>query len=170
MLEKDEDDGFLIDFDLAIEIDREEASGAPSKTGTKVFMAVGALYGEHHNFMHDLESFFWVLFWLCVHWNGPDQNRSRTEYESWNYKDTKELAEIKKGKVDKQDKFDKEVDENFTEDCRQFIPCVQALREETKLVPGIIMIDGSVCFEMPDDRSGGRLVHAATLCTQYSHR
>jgi hypothetical protein len=49
MLKKDEDDGFLINLDLAIKIDYKEASGAPSKTGTKVFMAIGALYGEHYN-------------------------------------------------------------------------------------------------------------------------
>lgn len=62
MLYKREDNGFLINLNLAVKIDREKASGAPSKTGTKVFMAIGALYGEDHNFMHDLESFFWVLF------------------------------------------------------------------------------------------------------------
>ena len=28
----------------------KEVSGAPSKTGTKVFMAIGALYGEEHSF------------------------------------------------------------------------------------------------------------------------
>lgn len=44
VLNEDEDDGFLIDLDLAVEIGREEASGAPSKTGTKIFMAIGALY------------------------------------------------------------------------------------------------------------------------------
>ena len=53
-----EDDGFLIDLDLAIKLDRENASGAPSKTSTKVFIVIGALYGEDYNFMHDLESFF----------------------------------------------------------------------------------------------------------------
>jgi hypothetical protein len=37
MLNMAEDDGFLIDLDLAIKLDRENASGAPSKTGTKVF-------------------------------------------------------------------------------------------------------------------------------------
>ena len=129
MLEETEDDGFLIDLDLAIEIDRKEASGALSKTGTKVFMAIGALYGEDHSFIHDLESFFWVLFWVCAHWNGPGQGKSRTEYETWNYKDTKELAEIKKGKVDEEDKFTKEVTENFTPYCRPLIPCIQELRK-----------------------------------------
>lgn len=128
MLNEAEDDGFLIDLDLAVKTDREKASGAPSKTGTKVFMAIGALYGEDHSFMHDLESFFWVLFWLCAHWNGPGQKRSKTEYESWNYKHTKELAEIKTGKVLKEDRFDAEVNENFTSYCKPLIPCIQELR------------------------------------------
>jgi hypothetical protein len=79
MLTEAEDDGFLIDLNLAVKVDREKASGAPSKTGTKVFMAIGALYGEDHNFTHDLESFFWVLFWLCARWNGPSQKRKEEQ-------------------------------------------------------------------------------------------
>lgn len=75
MLNIAEDDGFLIDLDLAIKIGRENASGAPSKTSTKVFMAIGALYGEDHNFMHNLELFFWVLFWACVYCTGLDRHR-----------------------------------------------------------------------------------------------
>ena len=71
MLTENEDDGFLTDYDLATRTSNDRASGAPSKTGTKVFMAIGALKGEYHNTMHDLESFFWVLFWICIHWNGP---------------------------------------------------------------------------------------------------
>ncbi|KAF1836908.1 hypothetical protein BDW02DRAFT_596073 [Decorospora gaudefroyi] len=86
-----EDDGFLIDLDLAVKIDRKNASGAPSKTGTKVFMVIGALYGEDHNFMHDRESFFW------------------------------KLAEIKKGKVDEGDKFTEEVEKEFTAQCKPLI-------------------------------------------------
>ncbi|KAF2193607.1 hypothetical protein K469DRAFT_239099 [Zopfia rhizophila CBS 207.26] len=130
MLKMGEDDGFLIDLDLAIRLDRQKASGAPSKTGTKVFMAIGTLYGdEDHSFMHDLESFFWVLFWICVHWNGPGLPRSKTEYDSWNYEPTQKLAEIKTGKVLEEDKFDKEVDRNFTAHCKKLKPCIQQLRK-----------------------------------------
>ncbi|KAH8727311.1 hypothetical protein GQ44DRAFT_770300 [Phaeosphaeriaceae sp. PMI808] len=32
----------------------------------------------------------------------------KTKYDSWNYKGTGELAEIKKGKVDEEDKFTEE--------------------------------------------------------------
>ena len=129
MLSEAEDDGFLIDLDLAVKTDREKASGAPSKTGTKVFMAIGALYGEEHSFMHDLESFFWVLFWLCVHWNGPGQERTKTEYESWNFEPTKKLAREKAGLVGEEDKFDKDINENFTPYCTSLIPCIQKLRK-----------------------------------------
>ncbi|GFN19185.1 protein kinase family protein [Aspergillus tubingensis] len=51
---------FLIDLDLAIREQKDilapESNG--SKTGTRPFMAIGALMGEKHSFMHDLESFF----------------------------------------------------------------------------------------------------------------
>jgi hypothetical protein len=54
---------FLIDLDLAIKKDREKPSGARGKTGTQAFMAIGVLLDDElHSFMHDLESFFWVLF------------------------------------------------------------------------------------------------------------
>jgi hypothetical protein len=49
---------FLIDLDVVIKEDRNKPSGAPNKTGTRAFMAIGALLGEKHSFMHDLESFF----------------------------------------------------------------------------------------------------------------
>lgn len=129
MLNMVEDDGFLIDLDLAIKLDRENASGAPSKTGTKVFMAIGALYGDDHNFMHDLESFFWVLFWTCVHCTGPGGRRRVSKFEAWNFESTENLAKIKKGSVDEEDKFTKEVEENVTTYCAPLIPCVQELRK-----------------------------------------
>lgn len=59
---------FLIDLDLAIKEQREQSSGARGKTGTRAFMAIG-LEDENHSFMHDLEPFFWVLFWICIHYD-----------------------------------------------------------------------------------------------------
>jgi hypothetical protein len=82
MLTMAENDSFLINLDLAVKTDRENASGAPRKTNIKVFIAIGALYGEDYNFMYNLELFFWVLFWIYVHWNGLGLTRPRTEYES----------------------------------------------------------------------------------------
>lgn len=131
MLTEQEDDGFLIDLDLAVRLDNSTASGAPSKTGTKVFMAIGALKGEQHNSMHDLESFFWVLFWICVHWDGPHRKRRIvTEFEDWNKKSIEELAKLKMGLVLEDDGFHKEMNVNFSEYCKPLIPCMQELRKE----------------------------------------
>ncbi|KAH8748461.1 hypothetical protein F5883DRAFT_436470, partial [Diaporthe sp. PMI_573] len=105
---------FLIDLDLAIKEQREEASGARGKTGTRAFMAIGALLGEQHSFMHDLESFFWVLFWICIHYNGPDESRVIPRFEKWNYVDTEELAGMKLGVVAKEAIFMKTITGSFT--------------------------------------------------------
>ena len=130
MLTEQEDDGFLIDLDLAVRMDDDAASGAPSKTGTKVFMAIGALKGEHHNYMHDLESFFWVLFWICIHWNGPSRKRRIIKkFEDWNNKSIEELAMLKIGLV-LEDDFVKKMSDNFSEYCKLLIPCMQELWKE----------------------------------------
>ncbi|KAF2022813.1 hypothetical protein EK21DRAFT_105609 [Setomelanomma holmii] len=92
---------FLIDLDLAIKEQRENSSGACGKTGTRAFMAIGVLLDdEQHSFMHDLESFFWVLFWICIHYDGPSGGRVVPQFEKWNYIDTEELAKLKKGEVE----------------------------------------------------------------------
>ncbi|KAK0615990.1 hypothetical protein B0T17DRAFT_592635 [Bombardia bombarda] len=96
---------FLIDLDLAIRERRDSASGAKGKTGTRAFMAIGALLSEQHSFMHDLESFFWVLFWICVHFEGPGQGRVVPRFDKWNSVDTEELARLKKGEIDHEGDF-----------------------------------------------------------------
>ncbi|KAL4784889.1 hypothetical protein BJX76DRAFT_197301 [Aspergillus varians] len=105
---------FLIDLDLALEEQREQPSGARGKTGTRAFMAIGLLLGEKHSFMHDLESFFWVTFWICVHYDGPNASRIVPRFEKWNYVDMEELAEFKKGVVAHEGDFVSMVNENFT--------------------------------------------------------
>ncbi|KAI9758368.1 MAG: hypothetical protein M1835_000602 [Candelina submexicana] len=135
MLTENEDTGFLIDLDLAIKTSNDQASGAPSKTGTKIFMAIGALLGEPHSFMHDLESFFWVLFWICIHYGGLDKTgnvkrRMLPKYEKWNYADVGELAEWKKGVIDDENDFDEVIEQYFTAYYKPLASCVRALRKE----------------------------------------
>jgi len=103
-----------------------------SLAGTKIFMAIGALISEQHSFMHDLESFFWVLFWICIHYDGLDEKgkvkrRIVPKYEKWNYADTEELAETKAGQISK-GIFDT-VDDYFTEHCKPLIPCLKELHK-----------------------------------------
>lgn len=92
-------------------------------------MAIGLLLGEKHSFMHDLESFFWVLFWICVHYNSPNEKSRMTKFESWNYEDTTKLAKTKKGEVDDEGDFLNTAEENFTPYYKSLIPWVNRLRK-----------------------------------------
>ena len=143
MLNRDGNDGFLIDLDLAIKLENIVASGAPSKTGTRIFMAIGALHGDEHNFMHDLESFFWVLLWMCMHWNGPGKDDTKSKLESWNFLDIEDLVRSKIGFVSKQ-LFLKNPPE-FTSYCFKLRKCVQELH-------GILFPDYQV-WEFPDKKA-----------------
>ena len=134
MMNEDDDNpswrGFIIDLDLAIKEQRDESSGARGKTGTRAFMAIGVLYGERHSFMHDLESFFWVLFWICIHYNGPkERSRVVPRFEKWNFVDMEELAKTKKGEVDDEGDFLKTAEEHFTSFYHPLIPWVNRLRK-----------------------------------------
>jgi hypothetical protein len=58
--------GFLIDLDMAGTIG-SDSSGAMNRAGTREFMAINVLeQSEHHSYRDDLESFFYVLIWICV--------------------------------------------------------------------------------------------------------
>lgn len=121
--------GFLIDLDLAIKEERVGVSGAKGKTGTRAFMAIGALLDEQHSFMHDLESFFWVLFWICIYCDGPGKGKVVTQFDKWNYADTEELAKLKLGTVAKEAIFMKTIRDNFTPCYAPLIPLLNRLRE-----------------------------------------
>ena len=72
-------------------------------------MAIGALLSEQHSFMHDLESFFWVLIWICIHCNGPGKDIGPTESDSRNYESASKLAGSKKSVIDDEDSSMKEI-------------------------------------------------------------
>ncbi|PHH63861.1 hypothetical protein CDD81_5418 [Ophiocordyceps australis] len=119
---------FLIDLDLAIRNQLIGTSGAKGKTGTRAFMAIGALQGHQHSFMHDLESFFWVLFWICVHYNGPEKDTGLSRFESWNYESDDQLAWVKSGLISLD--FLNTAKANFTPFFQPLIPCVDRLRRK----------------------------------------
>ena len=134
LLVNEEDDNpslraFLIDLDLAIKEQREKSSGARGKTGTRAFMAIGVLLDDkNHSFMHDLESFFWVLFWICVHYDGPDKDIGATEFECWNYESDQKLAELKLGLVSRERHFLNRITNAFTPYYQPLVPHVNRLR------------------------------------------
>ncbi|KAI1109557.1 hypothetical protein F5Y14DRAFT_444609 [Nemania sp. NC0429] len=119
---------FLIDLDLAIEVNRVEASGAKGITGTRAFIAIGVLMSEDHTFMDDLESFFWVLFWICIHYKGPGQKAEATKFKKWNYLNTEELARDKKGIISDERDFIRTAKRTFTPYYQLLIPWVNRLR------------------------------------------
>ncbi|KAI4285290.1 MAG: hypothetical protein L6R38_000772 [Xanthoria sp. 2 TBL-2021] len=57
--------GMLIDLDLA-KVLGSGRSGARHQTGTMEFMAIEVLCGIDHTYRHNLESFFYVLLWICA--------------------------------------------------------------------------------------------------------
>ncbi|KAL7917588.1 serine/threonine-protein kinase Sgk2 [Trichoderma austrokoningii] len=120
---------FLIDLDLAIRLQRDGASGARDRTGTRAFMAIGALRGEQHSFMHDLESFFWVLFWICIHHDGPQKSRVVDEFDEWNYTRTEHLVKVKIGIMGDEPEFMDTITNNFTQYCAPLIGLMTKLRE-----------------------------------------
>ncbi|KAG6109306.1 hypothetical protein E4U31_007006 [Claviceps sp. LM219 group G6] len=125
---------FLIDLDVAINTEREQPSGAQSRTGTTAFMAIGLLHGCKHSFVHDLESFFWVLFWICIHYDGPNKVNSPSRFDSWNHTADKLLADMKQGIISGEKAFSRVVDTAFTPYYQPLIPHVNALRK--KVFPG----------------------------------
>ncbi|KAK0722221.1 serine/threonine-protein kinase Sgk2 [Lasiosphaeria miniovina] len=106
---------FLIDLDLS-----------PSEA----FMAIGAFQGESHSFMHDLESFFWVLFWTCIHYNAQGKDIGSTVFESWNYQNDHIPVQSKKGEIADEEDFIKSVAEIFTLHYQPLIPWVNRLRRK----------------------------------------
>ncbi|KAK3353872.1 serine/threonine-protein kinase Sgk2 [Lasiosphaeria hispida] len=134
MINEDDDNpsppSFLIDLDLAVRVQREGASGAQGKTGTRAFMAIGALLGEPHSFMHDLESFFWVLFWMCIHYNAQGKDIGPTGFDNWNYESDDGLAEKKKGMIVDEEDFLKKAEKIFTSHYRPLTQWVNRLRRK----------------------------------------
>ncbi|KAF3762441.1 hypothetical protein M406DRAFT_263277 [Cryphonectria parasitica EP155] len=121
---------FLIDLDLAIREPRGNASGAKGKTGTRAFMAIGALLGEQHSFMHDLESFFWVLFWICIHYGAEGQLVGAVGFDDWNYDHDDRLVASKKGLIDDEEDFLQQAGKNFSSYYQPLIPWVNRLRRK----------------------------------------
>ncbi|KAI0435803.1 hypothetical protein F4803DRAFT_573786 [Xylaria telfairii] len=78
--------------------------------------------------MDDLESFFWVLFWICIHHNGCGQERVVFAFDEWNDAGTEKLANLKKGVISDKRDFVRTTKSNFTSYYRPLIPWANKLR------------------------------------------
>lgn len=65
--------------------------------------------------MHDLKLFFWVLFWICVHYSEPNKKpRVVLRFEEWNEVDMEILADLEKRIVSDEGDFKEKMDVDFT--------------------------------------------------------
>lgn len=77
-----------------------KVSGAPGKTSTKVFIAINVLNSDSYMFMHNLESFFLMIFWICVHYTEISKKSQNVgNFKNWNYMSTNNFATFKIGLV-----------------------------------------------------------------------
>nr|ODN77253.1 hypothetical protein L203_06334 [Cryptococcus depauperatus CBS 7841] len=93
-------------------------------------MAIGAHLGDEHSFMHDLESFFWVLFWICIYQDGPDKAVSAAEYDEWKYKDDDMLADLKFATIGDERMFLDTTRAQFTPFYKPLIPLMNEIRKK----------------------------------------
>jgi hypothetical protein len=146
LITEDESKGFLIDLDHPIRINPNENSGENGRIGTKIFMSIGLLCQRdgqcrQHSFMDDLESMFWLLFWICVHYSGPDGSQVQSTDYDWNFISPMNLGRLKAGTINDQN-FPSNAREEFTDFYRPLAPCVDNLRR-------VVFPDG-VCWERED--------------------
>ncbi|KAI0858935.1 serine/threonine-protein kinase Sgk2 [Xylaria cubensis] len=94
--------GMLIDLDMAVT--DTNRSGAQHRIGTTRFMAIEVLRKCDHTYRHDLESFFYVLIWMCAHqsWRNGFGAKKEVEPESsllrtWEVGTYEEIALSKSG-------------------------------------------------------------------------
>ncbi|RTE71383.1 hypothetical protein BHE90_014212 [Fusarium euwallaceae] len=80
--------------------------------------------------MHDLESFFWVLFWICIHYDAQGKDIGPTGFDDWNYENDDKLVAAKKDEIADEEDFLKKADKNFTSHYRPLIPWVNRLRRK----------------------------------------
>ncbi|KAK2603987.1 hypothetical protein QQS21_003823 [Conoideocrella luteorostrata] len=94
--------GMLIDLDLA-KVKDSSPSGARHQTGTMQFMAVEVLRTVDHTYRHDLESFFYVLLWMCARqsWHngfaGKETPPKESRLRKWEIGSFTDIADAKEG-------------------------------------------------------------------------
>ena len=127
--------GFMIDLDLA-KVIGSEGSGAMHRTGTMEFMAIEVLRrSEPHSYRHDLESFLYVLIWICViyestgdpHYILDHQNKkcSPQVLEGWSRADA---ARVKYAQMYEEFSFQEILDE-FSDGFRELESMIREIRQ-----------------------------------------
>ncbi|KHO00997.1 serine/threonine-protein kinase Sgk2 [Metarhizium album ARSEF 1941] len=94
--------GMLIDLDLA-KVRDSGPSRARHQTGTMQFIAIEVLQNVDHTYRHDLESFFYVLLWMCARYSwinsfgGTNKAPRESMLRKWEAGRFKDIADAKQG-------------------------------------------------------------------------
>jgi serine/threonine protein kinase len=144
LIREDESAGLLCDLDIR----RTEGSGARQKTGTRPFMAIELLEGASHNFMHDLESFFSVLYWICMHFEKDGKPAAKRHASArWCSDPAAEVAKSKLGTVAKPDTFNADMKSQCSAFHKPLLPVMESFRRAVfpfgrpRIVPSLQLYD-----------------------------
>ncbi|KAI4196202.1 MAG: hypothetical protein LQ350_006695 [Teloschistes chrysophthalmus] len=143
--------GMLIDQDLAKEIGSGR-SGARHQTGTMEFMAIQVLQRVAHTYRHDLESFLYVLLWMCARraWEMEFECKlvdrpKRNILTKWYTGGFDDIAEAKRGYM--------HVD-GFEDVLHEFPPAFDHIKPLCKKIRGVLfplLKDGALFTGTPSD-------------------
>ncbi|KAI7948268.1 hypothetical protein MJO29_009933 [Puccinia striiformis f. sp. tritici] len=104
---------FLIDLDVAINRESNDDKHH-TLTGTKVFMSASLLLEENcHSHVDDLESFFRVFVWICIHCS--DEKTERTDVLDWHRQSMEDLGSIKEKQLRRPDLLTKHFADRYKE-------------------------------------------------------
>ncbi|KAJ4392640.1 hypothetical protein N0V85_006913 [Neurospora sp. IMI 360204] len=138
--------GMLIDLDMAAKVgdDDDGPSGAQQKIiGTVPFTAIEVMRNMDHTYRHDLESFFYVLLWLCARqswsngFSGEDEQTPEWSIlERWEKGTFSHIALAKQG----------DMSGTFVELLEQFPESFKVLEPLCRKIKDILFHKGSIPF------------------------
>lgn len=105
-------EGMLIDLDMAKAVSEKTDISQGHRTGTIEFMAYEVLLGKAHTYIHDLESFLYVLIWLCSQdgwdkWQANPKAEPRGNFvNDWRVGSLEEIATERRAALVDIEKFD----------------------------------------------------------------
>ena len=143
--------GMLIDVDLAKEVGTGP-SGARHRTGKMEFMAIEVLLGFSHTYRHDLESFFYILLWICARrgWRfsgNPKGQPTTSTLTKWYLGSYDDIANAKLAHMNKGE------NKGFAFIMREFPPLFDSIKPLCKAVRDILFPykDGELFTGTPQD-------------------
>ncbi|RPB18865.1 hypothetical protein L211DRAFT_843186 [Terfezia boudieri ATCC MYA-4762] len=150
--------GCLIDLDYAVDTHINGASGAADRTGTYPFIAINVLTSQEiHRYRHDLESFLYVLLWVCCYPVQTPTASSTSPGQSWPTHDPLGLwrdGGIDQVASDKSRKIVSQVDA-FNRLLERFRPGFEAFKQAARELRLILWATpGGVCALIPERESG----------------